>query len=241
VNRSQKLAIAMIVAAALGAVACGKKKVSTSNVPSPPPPVPTALLSADPTAIEKGQSSQLSWQTENATQVEIEGIGPVEPSGSQNVTPETSTTYRLIAKGPGGEGEATARVTLSEPVVVRQPVTEDDEQLFASNVRPIYFDFDRYDLRADQELTLASNAGFLSSRTHILLLIEGHADERGSTEYNLALGESRSNTVRERLIQAGVSSGRVAVVSYGKEKPFCTKSEEKCWQENRRAHFVTRR
>jgi peptidoglycan-associated lipoprotein len=242
VNRSQKLVTALILAVMIGAVACGKKKVSTSDIPAPPPPqMPTASLSADPTAIERGQSSQLSWQTDNATEIEIEGIGPVQASGSQAVTPETSTTYRLIAKGPGGQQEATARVTVSEPVASEQPPTEDEEALFARSVKPIYFDFDRYDLRSDQEQTLASNAAFFASRPQIQLLIEGHADERGSTEYNLALGESRANTVREHIIQDGVSASRISTVSYGKERPFCTESEESCWQENRRAHFVTRR
>src|SRR5262249_40267384 len=83
--------------------------------------------------------------------------------------------------------------------------------------------------------TLSSNGALIGSRANVQILIEGHADERGSTEYNLALGDNRANTVRELLIQAGVSASHLSVVSFGKEKPFCTESTESCWQENRRA------
>jgi peptidoglycan-associated lipoprotein len=241
VNRSRALVCVLALGMVFGAVGCGKKKVKTVDVPPPASPTPTASLSAEPSSIDKGQSAQLTWQTENATEVEIEGIGAVQASGSQAVTPEISTTYRLIAKGPGGQQEATARVTVSEPMAAESPVTEDDEQLFGANVRPIYFEYDRYDVRADQATRLDSNAQFLVSKAHIRILVEGHADERGSTDYNLALGESRANSVKERLIQAGISPERITVVSYGKERPFCNKSEERCWQENRRAHFVIRR
>lgn len=240
-NRSRVLVRVLALVMVFGTVGCGKKKVKTADVPPPASPSPTASFSADPSSIEKGQSSQLTWQTENAAEVEIEGVGAVQPSGSQTVTPETSTTYRLVAKGPGGQQEATARVTVSEPMAAEQPVTESDEQLFGASVRPIYFDYDNYDLRNDQEPTLGSNAQFLLSRTHIQIVVEGHADERGSTEYNLALSASRANSVREGLIQAGISPGRITVVSYGKERPFCTESEERCWRENRRAHFAIRR
>jgi peptidoglycan-associated lipoprotein len=195
-----------------GAVGCGKKKVK-NDVPPPPSPAPSASFSVEPSTIERGQSTQLTWQTDNATEVEIEGIGASSTSGPQTVTPETSTTYRLIAKGPGGQREAATRVTVSQPMAAESPVTDDDEQLFGTHVRPIYFGYDRYDLRADQEQTLDSNARFLLSKAQIQLVVEGHADERGSTEYNLGLGESRANAARERLIQAGISPSRIKVVS----------------------------
>lgn len=239
-NRSRALVCVLGLVTVLGALGCGKKNVKTADVPPPASPAPTASLSIEPSSIEKGQSAQLTWQTENATEVEIEGIGTVQASGSQPVAPEASTAYRLTAKGPGGQQETTARVTVSEPMAVEPPVTDSDEQLLGASVRPIYFDYDRYNLRADQETTLRSNTEFLRSLAHIQIVVEGHADERGSTEYNLVLGESRANSVKERLIQAGISPERITVVSYGKERPFCNESEERCWKENRRAHFVIR-
>jgi len=69
-------------------------------------------------------------------------------------------------------------------------------------------------------------------------LIEGHCDERGSTEYNLALGDNRANSIKQALISLGISADRIRTISYGKEKPFCTESTEACWAQNRRAHFV---
>jgi peptidoglycan-associated lipoprotein len=82
------------------------------------------------------------------------------------------------------------------------------------------------------------DAQFLGQHTNILITIEGHCDERGSTEYNLALGDRRANSVKNALTQAGLSASRVKTISYGKEKPFCTESNETCWQQNRRGHFV---
>ena len=215
-----------------------KKKETPPPPPPPPPPAPTASLSASPSTVEKGQSTTLTWQTQNATDVSIDGIGSVEPSGSRQVTPPDSTTYRLTAKGPGGTQEATARVTVSAPPPppVAQGPTE--EELFAQNMKDAYFDYDKYDIRADAQQALAADAQFLAQHPNIRFTIEGHCDERGSTEYNLGLGDNRANAAKNALVQAGVSADRIKTISYGKEKPFCTESNEQCWQQNRRAHFV---
>ncbi len=214
-----------------------KKKETPPPPPPPPPPAPTASLSANPSSIEKGQSTTLSWQTQNATDVTLEGIGSVEPSGSRQVTPADSTTYRLTAKGPGGTQDATARVTVTTPPPPVQPGPT-DEQLFAQNVRDAYFDYDKYDIRADAQQALQADAQFLAQHPGIRFTIEGHCDERGSTEYNLGLGDNRANAAKNFLVQNGVSADRIKTISYGKEKPFCTESNETCWQQNRRAHFV---
>src|SRR5690242_9576298 len=108
-------------------VGCAKKKAAPPPPPPPPPPAPTASLSANPDSIQAGQSSTLTWQTQNATDVNIEGVGAVEASGSKQVSPADSTTYRLVAKGPGGTQEATARVTVNAPPPPAQP-TETEEQ-----------------------------------------------------------------------------------------------------------------
>ena len=83
-----------------------------------------------------------------------------------------------------------------------------------------------------------TDAAFLKAHPSIKFTIEGHCDERGSTDYNLALGDNRANAARNALVKAGVSAGQIKVISYGKEKPFCTESNEACWQQNRRDHFV---
>ena len=215
-----------------------KKKVAPPPPPPPPPAAPTASLTADPNTINKGQSTTLTWQTTNATDVSIEGVGAVQPSGSQSVTPAESTTYTLTAKGAGGTQQATTRVTVNGPPPPPPPSTATEEELFSQNVKDIFFDYDKSDIRADQQASTQGDADFLKQHANISFTVEGHCDERGSTEYNLALGDSRAAAVRNALVQAGISGDRIKTISYGKEKPFCTESNEQCWQQNRRGHFV---
>jgi len=105
-------------------------------------------------------------------------------------------------------------------------------------VKDIYFDYDKYDLRPTDQAVIQQDVQFLQSHPNVRITVEGHCDERGSTEYNLALGDNRANAAVAALTQAGISADRIKKISYGKEKPFCTESTEECWQQNRRAHFV---
>ena len=101
-----------------------------------------------------------------------------------------------------------------------------------------FFDFQRADLRDDARATLARDAQWLNRFPSIEVLLEGHCDDRGTEAYNLALGEERASKVREYLVALGISSARIRTVSYGKERPFCSENDERCWQENRRAHVL---
>ena len=225
----------------LGSAGCNKKK-ETPPPPPPPPPQPTASLTANPNSIQRGDSTTLTWQTSNATDVTLEGIGAVSASGSQRVTPTDSTTYRLIAKGPGGTQEATARVTVVQPQAPpAMTAAPSDEELFNQNVKDAFFDYDKSDIRPDAQSALMADAAFLQQHPNIRFMIEGHCDERGSTEYNLGLGDRRATTARDFLVQHGVSADRIRTISYGKEKPFCNTHDEQCWQQNRRAHLVFQR
>jgi peptidoglycan-associated lipoprotein len=221
---------------------CKKKQVPPTPPPPPAPAAPKATLSINPESVTRGGAATLTWSTQDATDVSIEGIGKVQVNGSQSVSPAASTTYRLTAAGPGGSTDATARLTVVEPpppppAPVRAPEPSEAE-LFAQNIKDIYFDYDRFDLRATDQQTVDADAAFLKQHPSILFTIEGHCDERGSTEYNLALGDNRANSARTALIAAGVSATQIRVISFGKEKPFCTESNESCWQQNRRDHFV---
>ncbi|MBZ5680087.1 MAG: peptidoglycan-associated lipoprotein Pal [Acidobacteriia bacterium] len=220
--------------------ACKKKAAPPPPPPPPAPPSPTASISVDPNTIQKGQSATLAWQTSNATDVSIDGIGAVQPSGSQSVSPADSTTYHLTAKGAGGTQEATARITVTPPPPPPQPVSAGptEEELFAQSVKDIYFDYDKSDLRADQQSSVQADIAFLNQHANVSFTVEGHCDERGSTEYNLALGDQRASSVKNALTAGGVGASRIKTISYGKEKPFCTESNEACWQQNRRGHFV---
>lgn len=102
----------------------------------------------------------------------------------------------------------------------------------------IHFDFDKYDIRPDAKSTLQSIADWLIKNKSVILLIEGHCDERGTNEYNLALGDRRAKATKDYLVALGIASGRTQIISYGEEKPLCTEKTEDCWQKNRRANFV---
>lgn len=104
----------------------------------------------------------------------------------------------------------------------------------------VFFDFDRYSIRDEEKSALESNARILKGRNDLSVVIEGHCDERGTDEYNIALGEKRATAVKKYLSDLGVNPGRIETVSYGTEKPFCTEHSEQCWQENRRAHFLVK-
>jgi len=98
-----------------------------------------------------------------------------------------------------------------------------------------HFDFDKYDIRSDARDVLIKNAEYLKANPSFKILVEGHCDERGTTEYNLALGQKRASAVRDYYIKLGVDSSRIATISYGEEKPLDTASNEAAWAKNRRA------
>jgi len=203
---------------------------------------PTATLSADPVAIDLGQSVILNWRTTNATTVTIDGIGQVNNNGTQTVSPSNSTNFHLVAKGDGGSTEASVRVTVRVPVAPTAPAADANGDMgsdaaFHQNVQDAFFDYDSYDLRPDAQASVAQASSYLAAHPAIRVVIGGYSDERGSAEYNLALGENRANAARTALVSAGVPAARLRVVSYGKEKQFCTESTESCWQQNRRAQF----
>jgi peptidoglycan-associated lipoprotein len=235
--RSVATAIALSAILMLGA--CKKKAAPPPPPPPPPPASPTASISVSPDTIQGGQSATLTWQTSNATDVSIDGIGAVQASGTQQVSPTDSTTYHLTAKGSGGTQEATTRLTVTPPPMTQAPTpSPSEEDLFGQNVKDVYFSYDKSDIPPDQQAVIQADAQFLNQHQDINLTLEGHCDSRGSTEYNLALGDQRASSVKSALVADGVSAGRIKTISYGKEKPFCMEENEACWQQNRRGHFV---
>ena len=240
-KRSQWSKITIALALVLMVSACGKKKAAPPPPPPPPPtPAPTASLTANPNTINAGQSTTLTWSTQYATDVTIDQLGKVDPTGSRVVLPSESTTYRLIAKNDSGTQEATARVTVNPPPPPppSNQGNETEAQLFSSSMKDVFFDYDSYDVSQQYQQVLQADARFLQQHPNIKFTIEGHCDERGSTEYNLALGDNRANSTKQALVSLGIPANRIRTISYGKEKPFCTESTESCWAQNRRAHFV---
>ncbi len=211
--------------------------------PEPVPPArPTITLSASPDSIKKDVEATLTWSSTDADSVVINGgVGNVATSGSVKVSPVESTTYTAVARGEGGEASATARITVikEQPKVV---VKETDLEILQKAMRdglikPVFFDYDKSDLSESTKATLEENAKWFRKYQDAQIIVEGHCDERGTEEYNLALGDRRAQASRDYLIELGVSSSRLEAVSYGEERPFVQGTGEEAWAKNRRAHF----
>jgi peptidoglycan-associated lipoprotein len=234
--------------AVLALAGCHKRPAPVATNALPPAttaPAPTATLNAEPLAIDLGQSVVLNWRTTNATSASIDGIGDVPVNGTQTVSPANSTNFHLVAKGDGGTAEANVRVTVRVPTVpnsgANTGANEGDmgsDAAFHAAVQDVFFGYDSYEISPDAENSIASASRYLNSHPSIKVLIGGYCDDRGSAEYNITLGENRANAAKDALVAAGIAPGRIRVVSYGKERQFCTDETESCWQQNRRAQFM---
>ena len=230
--------------APLTAAPVAPKTVTTEPVKPNPPTIST--FTVEPTGIQRGQSATLRWQVKDAAQIQInQGIGIVTASGSRQVAPSDSLTYTLEAQGPGGRvtADATLNVTAPPPPPPAPvaPVPTISERL-SKEVQDAFFDYDRAAIREDARTALTNDASALkaimSDFPNTTVVIEGHCDERGSAQYNIGLGDSRASTAKAFLTELGVPGDRLIKISYGKERPQCTESDETCWQKNRRVHFA---
>jgi len=156
------------------------------------------------------------------------------PTGSASTTAATPPA----APAPVQSDTPTAATTTPAPSSTARPAVQD----FAAvpELVDVFFDFDKYDIRPGDAKTLDANANWLKSNSNHLVLIEGHCDERGTNEYNLALGERRAKSTMNYLVSQGVQANRITIISYGEERPQCTEHNEACWAKNRRAHFLVK-
>jgi peptidoglycan-associated lipoprotein len=259
--RFDKKVFALTLAIALLAAACGKK---APIAPPPPPPPPTASnnngaptsgrpvvaeFSIEPSSVERGQSAVMRWTVTGSNNVSINnGVGTVPASGTRRMTPPETITYTLTATGTAGETTATATVTVTGPAEPPPPARNNTggsrgtlESRVQSDLRDVLYDYDsnnisdaaRAALTADADALKRIFADFPTASVNV----EGHCDERGSAEYNLGLGDRRATSARDFLAQLGIPADKLKTISYGKERPVCTESDESCWQRNRRAHF----
>lgn len=228
--------VALAVAVLSG---CPSKTPVASTPPAPPAPTaPTANIEAAPATVQPGQPVVITWKTENATDVRIDPVGAVPTSGSKTITPSESTTYHLTAKGPGGVQESDARITVIAASAANSANNPEEAIPTEAATRlDVFFDTDDYSIRPDQFTTIRNDAAFLKEHPELHIVVEGHCDEMGSTEYNLALGDRRAAEVKVALEKAGVSPNRMRAISYGKEQPFCHEESDSCWKMNRRAHI----
>jgi peptidoglycan-associated lipoprotein len=136
------------------------------------------------------------------------------------------------AGGAGGAGGAYGQAGSARP--------NPKDFTTTAQLKDIRFDFDRYDIRPEDSEVLDANAESLKSNPKLLVLIEGHADQRGTTEYNMALADRRAKASMNYLVSRGVRLNRITIISYGKERPICAEPSEDCWSQNRRAHFLVK-
>ncbi len=145
------------------------------------------------------------------------------------------------------KAEEAAKESLVEKEVIEEKILPtEEESLVATEIedeaeaifKDVLFDFDKYNIMPDARPVLDSVASRLNKNKEVKIIIEGHCDERGTNEYNLALGEKRAKATRDYLVSLGVSPVRISLITYGEEKPVCIEQDEGCWQQNRRAHFV---
>lgn len=166
-------------------------------------------------------------------------VKPVQPEVEQQQQP--SATAPKETKEKKGTIKPEERITERQLAKVE---TKDELAKYKEEsglFKDIYFDFDRYDVQQDAKAVLEGVASWLLKNPSTKILVEGHCDERGTNEYNLALGDRRAKAVRDYLVALGIPSDRVETISYGEEKPACTEKTEECWAKNRRAHFVVLR
>ncbi|HKA36398.1 MAG TPA: peptidoglycan-associated lipoprotein Pal [Thermoanaerobaculia bacterium] len=154
--------------------------------------------------------------------------------------PTTTEQARPPAEQPSGPETRVPPPTSPAPSTIEGDITSQslEEINRRGYLKDAFFDYDKADLRDDARAALSADAQWLKSHPSVQFLMEGHCDERGTSEYNLALGDRRANATREYLASLGVDASRIRTVSYGKERPFCNASTEDCWQQNRRAHFL---
>jgi peptidoglycan-associated lipoprotein len=164
---------------------------------------------------------------------------PATPTDDLNVT---TTTVTPPQPPPAQEVQPPPEPAMEDPV--EDPFLSQDLQVVNDELRrrgfssDVYFQYDEDSLSDEARERLARNAELLRTQPQFQLTVEGHADDRGTNEYNLALGERRANAVRDYLGSLGIDGARLRTLSYGEERPVCTESSESCWSQNRRAHMI---
>ena len=246
------LLCATIGAVCLISAGCTKKVAVKAPPPAQPqtaqagPEKPViALFAASPGTIDKGSDTTLRWTVSHANNVQITpAIGSVQESGSRRIFPSTDTVYTLTASGPGGKASATANVSVLVHTASSMPdqATRNRIQELLNRIQDAYFDYDKHSLRPDAQKTLEADAQTLSDilkqYPDYKLTVQGYCDERGSEEYNLALGDKRATEAKEYLASLGIPAPQLKTISYGKEHQVCNEHDEACWQKNRRAHIT---
>jgi peptidoglycan-associated lipoprotein len=165
---------------------------------------------------------------------------PATTAASAAAPAPTSSAAPAPSPSAPSSGAAAAAPAAAAAAPAQAPRPAPKEFMAVAALKEVYFDFDKYDIRAEDAKTLDANAAWLKSNGDNLVLIEGHCDERGTNEYNLALGERRAKATMNYLVSQGIQANRITIISYGEERPVCTEKTEACWAKNRRAAFLVK-
>jgi len=202
--------------------------------PPPMPAAPTVSISADPTAVEQGKCTNLSWSSTGASSASIDqGIGSVDPGGSREVCPTATTRYNIAVKGEGGSRTASTTVTVNPP----KPAAKVIDRL----VLHVNFDFNKSDVRKADAAELQKATDFVKKYPGYKIAIEGHTDHIGSDKYNQALSERRAAAVKDYLLKHGMIDTHKQMITtngYGESRPIADNKTDKGRSENRRVEIL---
>ena len=173
----------------------------------------------------------------------ISGCAKQPATTAATAGPAPAPAPRAAAPGPAPSaaapaGSGAAGSAAAAPASTARPSLKEFTAVAA--LKDVFFEFDKYDIRAEDAKTLDANATWLKANAENLVLIEGHCDERGTNEYILALVERRAKAAMYYLVSQGVQANRITIISYGEERPVCNEKNESCWGKNRRAHFLVK-
>ena len=176
---------------------------------------------------EEPSAKELALEKEKAAKLETE-----------RAAKEKESREKELARIKEEEAKGAKEKEFEKSLVAKKELGIEGVVLESKLLKDIHFDFDEYDIRPGDTEILKGNAALLMKHPTLKIQIEGHCDERGTIEYNLALGERRANSAKKYLISLGLSADRISTISYGKEKPLDPGHNEEAWAKNRRAHFI---
>lgn len=220
--------------------AAAPKAAPVVVAPPPPPPAPTSTLKAEPSSLVKGRTATLTWASTNTNNCEIQpGIGPVPSSGSRVITPAANTTYRLTCKGEGGNTASSAGVTVTEPVIEAAAPKASAVAAGTRLTLKIHFDTGKSLIKKEYYNELKEIGDGLNEHKNLKGIIEGHTDNVGSDQSNLALSQRRAQAVRDYIVKNfKVDGKRLAAKGYGESRPVADNATAEGRAQNRRIEAV---
>ena len=223
---------------------CPKRPATTTPAAASAPPGPVISAAPTPgTATMPGAAAETGPGAPGVPAPGAPGVPGVAAPGAPGApgvaaAPDAPTAPGTPGLAPGAPGAPSPAAAPGAPAPGRPPAPR--EFVPVPELKDIHFDFDKYDIRPGDAKILDENAKWMKANPNHLVLIEGHCDERGTNEYNLALGERRAKSTMNYLVSQGVQAGRMTLISYGEERPQCTEKNEACWAKNRRAHVLVK-